>query len=251
MRLLIIECGTSQLAGSIADQANKLRPKPAMISTMNVVLPQFNAPEFKRTLFYLAPDVIILDPPTEVPDAGKWESLVKETIRHTDIVSGRLVFVSSVEVLGDAQLRTEAATEMPYSDIGVFLQAAETVIREQLSSHYILRFPYTEEHEKVKGWLQHSSSSVHDNEMFTLALINEMAATIMDKVQSGWFGTYHVTPNDMVLLSNLLGTTCNETIRVPNRSLFSKHAWKLMHSEAVWDGVLFKGEKKDEVGPKY
>jgi dTDP-4-dehydrorhamnose reductase len=240
MKLLIIECGTSKLPGAISAEVAKLKPKPESVSTMNITLERFNVPEFKNMLFHLSPDIIILDPPTTIEDDWsdlKWTALIKEVVRHNEMMSGRLVFVSSVAVLGDAQLRTEACTVMPSHAWATMLHAAEMLIEATTSRHYIMRFPDTMEDPGMRTRAQ-GTFIVGANESFTLIGLQDMAAAIVEKMQTGWFGKYHVTPNDYITLSDLVEFDWDKTKQVPNYSLMSKYDWKVAKSRAVWDRLV-------------
>lgn len=223
MKLLIIECGTSKLPEAIKEAAGKLIPKPESISTMNITLATLNVPELKNMLFHLAPNVIILDPPTEVAhnwNDSRWTGLLKEVIRHNEIMSGKLVLVSSVEVLGDAQPRTESVIPMPESDRALMLHSAEMIIEANTSRHYIMRFPHLAPPKGV--------------ESFTLITLDGIASTILSQVETGWFGKYHVSPNDFIMIYTHL--TGKENIKVPDHTLLSRHTWKLAKSREVFIG---------------
>ena len=134
MRLLIIECGDSKLSSAISVVAASLRPKPNMVSTMNLHLNRMNFPEFKHMLYHLALDTIALNPPSDVAECVGWAAVVNEVARHSEVTSGRVLFVSSFEVLGDSYQRMEDAIEMPESDYGMFLINIGDKTRERNSS---------------------------------------------------------------------------------------------------------------------
>lgn len=243
MRLLIIECGSSSLPAELTTVVSKQRPKAEMISTMNLSMEKINIPEFKRMLIHLMPDHIVLLPPERITENPTFVQVLREVTRQVEMMTGRVLFVSSVDVLGDAPLRTESANEVPYSDIGCFLGAAEATIEQGTSRHYIMRFPYTVESAEFKQWLSWANPNTipfmpapADNKTVTFARVSDIAETIAHQIQTGWFGKFHATPNDSVLLSSLISNDHWDThTRVADRSLASKHTWRSMSpSQAIW-----------------
>jgi hypothetical protein len=240
MKILIIECGSSKLPTAITTAASKMIPKPEGISVMNIALERFNISEFKHMLFHLAPDAIILDPPSDIHiswSEQNWYLLLQETIRHVNMLSSKLVFVSSVEVLGDTIPRTETTVVLPYSDEGLMLYSTETMIESRTSRYYIMRFPNTVENSSVRRWAA-SQKMVGANESFTLINLEDMAKSIIDKIQTGWFGKYHVTPNDYLTLSDLIQLEWDTTKQTPNYGLMSKYTWKVAKTREVWDKLV-------------
>lgn len=248
MRLLIVECGNSKLPIAITTKASSLRPKPEMISTMNVNVEKLNVPEFKNMLNHLYPDVVIINPPEAPTTNSAWAQLLIDIARHVEVVTGRVLFVSSVEVLGDTHKRTEDGVEMPYSDLGTFLFASEGALSKRTSRCYIIRFPYTEESAQVKQWIHWAdpnqigwAPSASDDVTFNLVTLEDMATVIVNRIQSGWYGKFHAAPVDTLLLSKLLThAEFPGTSKVPNRTLISKSAWNMTSSELIWEGLLSK-----------
>ena len=239
MKLLTIECGDSKLPSAITLAADKIKPKPQANISMNVDVERFSVPAFKNELFHWAPDIIVLDPPAWEPNLMKWGALLAETIRHTTVVSGRLVFVSGVDVLGDSQLRTEGAIAMPFTDRGEFLHTSEMLIETSLSSHYIMRFPNTIEDYSIRGKAgPHTPLYRGANERFTIINLEDMAKCIIEKAQTGWYGKYHVTPNDSLILSEVINLEYDKTKRIPDYSLASKYDWPVSKSKDVWDKLV-------------
>lgn len=242
MKLLIIEVGKSKLPAAISAAASKMIPKPESISTMNIVLEKFNVPEFKNMLFHLSPDIIILDPPDEIDNNWndlKWTALVREVIRHVEVLTARVVLVSSVDILGDAQLRTETAVELPYGDRAIMLLSAETMIQEGTSRYYLMRFPDTTEDSSIRGWAgTHPEEYCGANETFTLISLEDMASSIIDKVQTGWFGKYHVSPNDFLTLSDLVEIDWDKSKKIPDYSLLSRYNWRVAKSKDTWNKLV-------------
>lgn len=238
MRLLIIECSNSKLPAAITLAAGKMIPKPEMISTMNIDLSRFNVPEFKSMLNHLAPDTIVLNPPTIVPDNNKWVALVQEALRNSNIMSGRLFFISNSEALGDSENRTEGTIEMPYSDIGTFIHMSETMIESYTSRHYIVRFPYTIEHPLVHKWV-YDKPDPDTNQQFTLISLSDIAQSIIDMIQTGWFGKFHVTPNDFLVLSHVTDLEWDRSKKITNYGvLISRQTWKVATSREVWNKLI-------------
>lgn len=231
MRLLIVETGISTLPAAIKKIAEKLHPKPDMVSIMNLHLERLNISEFKHMLYHLAPDTIILNPPDETPGLNNWGNLLKEVIRHVSVTSGRLLFVSSFEVLGDSHQRTEDAIEMPLSNLGTFLFRAETMVQEGTARHYIIRLPYITEDKRILAWL-HGDTDYKD-QWFNLITIEDAAKAIVARIQTGLYGKYHITPNDRLSLSDLVDCGVSET-RILDKTLSSKYAWSTGSSEAAW-----------------
>lgn len=250
MRLLIIECGSSKIAAAITAVAMTLRPKADMVSTMNLDLERFQAAEFKHMLYHLAPDTIILNPPDFVVVSPNWATLLKEITRHAEVTSGRVLFISSVEVLGDSYQRTEDAVEMPHSELGMFLQPSETEIENGTPRHYIIRLPYTVENKQVLSWVDSTYSSdgrevIKDNQLFTLITLEDAAKAIVDRIQTGLYGKFHITPNDQLALSDLVAMEVPQT-KIPNQTLRSKYHWNSTPSEVVWD-ELYKEKYGESV----
>ena len=239
VKILTIEAGDSKLPLFISAAAAKMKPKPEAISTMTIDLERFNVPAFKKDIFHLAPDTIILDPPHWEPNLIKWGALLAETLRHVDISNGRLILVSSVDVLGDAQLRTEGAVETPFSDRGVFLQSSEALIESSTSRHYIMWFPYTTESTFARAWTSEIKPVIgNNNEIFTLINLEDMADSILGQAETGWFGKFHITPNDFLTLYDLIKMQWSQTKRIPDHSLASKYNWKVAKSKDVWDKLV-------------
>src|SRR5277367_6840396 len=185
MKLLVIECGTSKLSAAVEAQAKTLNPKPEFVSSMTLDMKRVNIPEVKRMLQHLAPDTIVLNPPSIVPDELVFNPLVREIARVVSILSGRLLFVSSVEVLGDAVLRSEASVPLSYSEAGAFLLMAEAQIESATSRSYIFRVPYTEESVAVQRWISWAKGSRKEwdpsaDTRLTLADTTELAKIITD-----------------------------------------------------------------------
>lgn len=240
MKLLIIECGNSKLSAAVEHQAKLLNPKPEFVSSMTLDMERVNIPEVKRMLQHLAPDTIVLNPPSIVPDERVFNALVKEIARAVSILNGRLLFISSVEVLGDATTRSEAGVSLPHTEVGTFLLMAETQIESATSRYYILRIPYTTENLAVPEWISWTKS-IYGNEWrpnkdtwITLATIEDIAKIVLEKIQTGWFGRYHVTPGDQILLSNLIEAPWNKTGRPIDRSITSRYSWTMKSTKAIW-----------------
>ena len=240
MRLLIIECGNSKLSVEISKFVQLIKPKPELVSTMTLNMERLNVPEFKHTLYQLAPDIIVFNPPTEPIGSQAWSNLIREIVRHTEVSSGKIVFVSSVDVLGDSYQRTEDAVEMPVDDYGNFLQCAETQI-ETTPRHFIIRLPYTTENKQVLSWVLPSingegATIMKDNQFFTLISIEEAAKEIAGRIQTGLYGKYHITPSDRIALSDLVEMEALKS-RIPDRSLFSKYKWSVQPSVVTWSAL--------------
>lgn len=242
MKVCLVECGSSKLLARLSAAADKMKPKPEL-SVIQLNMAKFRAPEYKNALYSLAPDVIIINPPNiEIdgsPDPTDWAHVIAHAVRHSTMMSGKLVFISSVEAIGDGLPRTEICTAMPDTDQGIFLQASEMLIEPNLSRHFTLRFPYTSETPRVANWI-HGNPTGKENEIFTLTSTSAVAYTILDVIQGGWFGTFHPTPGDSLLLSTLLpDNPWDLTIKVPNRSLASKIPWANMpKSRDIWDDLM-------------
>lgn len=241
MRLLIIECGNSKLPAAITTVALAMRPKPELVSTMTVTVDRLQPAEFKYMVYHLTPDTIILNPSDQVETSPNWIYILRELVRHTQVTGGKLLFVSSVEVLGDVYQRTEDAIEMPCSEYGMFLQPSETEIEES-PSHFIVRLPYTTENKKVLEWVKSASQSdgrevIHDNQLFTLISIPDAAKAIIDRIETGLYGKYHVTPGDKLALSNLVALEI-PTTRIPDQSLLSKYRWQVEPSGVTWSHLV-------------
>lgn len=238
MRLLIIECGDSKLAAAINVAAATIKPRPEMVGTMNLNMDRLNVPEFKHMLYHLAPDSIILNPPQEVVTYPSWVQLLRECVRHTQVTSGKLMFVSSFEALGDTYQRTEDAVELPTSEYGMFLQPTETEI-ENCPSAFIVRLPYTTESKVVLKWIKAVSGTfdgrdiIKDNQLFTLISIEDAAKAMLDRLQTGLYGKYHITPGDRLALSDLVEMEVPQS-RIPDRSLLSKYRWTVESSANTW-----------------
>lgn len=240
MRLLIIECGESKLSSEITAVAGELKPKPIMISTMNVSLDRLKLAEFKRMLYHSAPDTIVVNPPDVEPEPNQnnWTALLNETLRYIGVTSGRLLFISSVEVLGDAYQRTEDAVAMPASDYGIFLHTSEMLVEESTPCHYILRLPYTAENKEVLAWIAEpgNAAEVFGDQWFTLITLKDIAKVIVERIQTGLYGKYHASPNDRLALSDLVATQIPQ-IRILDRSLSSKYTWPIQSSAQTWAGL--------------
>jgi hypothetical protein len=222
VRLLIIECGNSKLPTAISLAAQALKPKPEMVSVMNLHMEKLNIPEFKHMLYHLAPDSIILNPPAEPISGQVWSDLVREVLRHSEVMSGKVLLISSFEVLGDSYQRNEDAVEMPVSDYGVFLQCVETQF-ETSPTHFIMRLPYFE--------------VPKDPQYFTLISLEDAAKALLDKLETGRYGKYHVTPNDKLFHDELeTNLVAKEAFgfRIPERSLYSKYNWEVKSSKETF-----------------
>jgi hypothetical protein len=239
MRLLFVECGDSRLSGLVSALAGQQKPKPDMISTVNIHMERANIPEFKKMLRDLSPDVMIINPPSAPSD--KFLGLVKEVARQTEISSGRCLLVSSVEVLGDAQNRTELAVPLPYSDIGILLLGAENLLLGSTSRSFVLRFPYSTESSLFQSWLscanpQESLEADIKDKMITLACPDDMAKVILTRLETGWYGLYHPTPADALPISEILNIQDpDRDKRIPDYTLQSRTKWFDMRpSRKVW-----------------
>ena len=240
MRILIIECGTSLLPLALEAEAKKLKPQPE-VASMGVNLKYIKFPEFKVALNHQAPDVIILDPPAEPSNEATFGQLIKELTRYSSIMSAKIMLISSVEVLGDTTPRSEVAIPLPNSEMGTFLRMAETRLETETSRYYIFRLPYTLESPRVKEWLSWTEPAEdpawppRPDTLVTFASISEVAPIILDRIQSGWYGKYHVTPNDVVSIRFLLSDVAFSTIgKVTDNSLASKYTWALSPTAYTW-----------------
>jgi hypothetical protein len=243
MRLLIVECGESKLPVVLSTQANQMKPRPEVISTVNLNMEKINIPEFKGLLRDLAPDTIVLNPPGSPAD--KFPELVKEVARQVEISSGRVLFRSSVEVLGDAYSRTEVAIPLPYSEMGVFLHGAENSLLGSTSRSYVMRFPYTIESEEVSAWLEWADPqklTQPDNKdaIVNLVDLEDMAKVILTRIQMGWYGLYHATPNDQVTVYELLEVDAKYRDKLPDHTLDSRYIWDMKSSKEVWAQLYAK-----------
>lgn len=240
MRIIIIECGTSLLPAALEAEAKKLHPEPS-IETLTVNLKYIKFPEFKMTLNHQAPDVIILNPPAEPANEAVFGQLIKELTRYSSIMSAKILLVSSVEVLGNTTPRSEVAIPLPNSEMGTFLRMAETRLQSETSRYYIFRLPFTLESPRVKEWLSWTEPAENPawpprpDTKVTLVSMPEVAPIILDRIQSGWYGLYHVTPNDLVPVRYLItGVTFDAIGKVADASLLSKYSWPLSRTQDVW-----------------
>lgn len=246
MRLLILQCGIGSMPAALSEAAAKMRPKPAVISTMTLDLSRVNIPEMKHMFNHLAPDTIVVLPPKIAEPTSNFQIVLTEVIRQVNIQSGRVMLVSSVEAIGDATQRTEVGVSMAYSEMGSFLLMAETQIEANTSRHYIVRLPLTKEDATLNEWLEVADPNARllvpspiQNAAFNLVDIHEVAEQLMQRLESGWFGRFHMSPNDTAILSELLvNYDWKEEERVPERTLMSKYTWKLTPSEDLWDRWL-------------
>lgn len=243
MRLLLVECGESKLCSIISVLAGQQKPKPEMISTVNINMEKVNIPEFKKMLRDLASDTIIINPPSSPAD--KFNELVKEAARQTEISSGRDLLVSSVEVLGDAFARTEVAIPLPFSKMGIFLHGAENTLLGSQWRSYVIRFPYSEESKQVKLWLDWADPKrlarpENQDAIVNLVCLEDMAKVILTRLETGWYGLYHATPNDQVTIYELLEIDAKYRNRLPERTLDSKYIWDMKPSREVWAHLYTK-----------
>jgi hypothetical protein len=72
----------------------------------------------------------------------------------------------------------------------------------------------------------------------TLANIEDIAKITLERVQTGWFGKYHVTPNDHILLSDVIKAPWNERRKIPFWDLQSRYNWKMEPTKAIWDRLV-------------
>jgi len=124
--------------------------------------------------------------------------------------------------------------------MGTFLRMAETRLESETSRYYIFRLPYTLESPRVKEWLSWTEPAEdpawpsRPNTIVTLASIPEVAPIILERIQSGWYGKYHVTPNDGRMLFDLIRGMGWGINRIPDHSLISKYTWPLSKTDDVW-----------------
>ena len=242
MKILIISEANSLLPAALEAEAKELKPQPEDIQTLTLDMKHIRFPELKIILNHQAPDVIILNPPAEPTNEAVFGQLIKELTRYSSIMSAKIMLISSVEVLGDTTPpRSEVAIPLPNSEMGTFLRMAETRLESETSRYYIFRLPYTLESPRVKEWLSWTEPAEdpawppRPDTIVTLASIPEVAPIILERIQSGWYGKYHVTPNNCVAIKYLIsGVTFNQIGRVADRSLFSKYAWPLSLTQDVW-----------------
>jgi hypothetical protein len=231
---------------ALTTEAAKLYPKPE-IDTLTLNLKYVKFPELKLVLNQQAPDVIILNPPAEPANEAVFGQLIKELTRYSSIMSAKIMLMSSVEVLGDTTPRSEVAIPLPNSEMGTFLRMAETRLETETSRYYIFRLPYTLESPRVKEWLswtepaEDPSWPPRPDTVVTFASIPEVAPIVLERIQSGWYGKYHVTPNDSVSIRYLIsGVTFSTIGKVTDNSLASKYTWALSPTPYTW----FKWTKK-------
>ena len=248
MRLLIIDCSAGVLAPAIAEAAGKLRPKPEAISTMSVCLERLQLPEAKRMMQHLYMDHLIVIPPASIEHPAATEhsnlfnNLLREVTRQVSITSGKICLVSSVEVIGDATQRTEAAIGMAYSDIGILLESAEGLIRITTDRHFILRFPYFTTNMLIGDWIGKANPSLQSvawarrDIKFGLCHVEDVVKIIVEQLQTGWFGTFNVTPNDYLQLSKLMNV--QEGGRPEDMTLMSRYSWQMTPSQKLWDKLM-------------
>jgi dTDP-4-dehydrorhamnose reductase len=256
VKLLTINCGIGTLDSELALAASKQKPKLEAFTSLNVNLVAFNKPALKNTLSQTVADVIVIIPNRFDEGVLFWNSnfheLVKEVAKSAETFSGRVALVSSVKVLGDAATRTEITREMPMGSYGVYLKQAEEMIASTTPRHYIFRLPHTIEDPEVLDWLDrdymdwlnrdyHDTAAVnfaqHENQLFTIARLDELAKIILLRVDSGWYGRYHLSPNDCVQLFDLVDRQWDGQ-RVPDRSLLSSYTWGLTPSGIVWNQLV-------------
>jgi dTDP-4-dehydrorhamnose reductase len=246
MKLLIIEAGTSKLPSIIVHQAGFLRPSIENTTVMNIDVHRLNIPAFKHTLSNLIPDVVILHPPylddtKEVPD--KWTQLVLEIARHTEMLYGKLLLISSVDVLGDSQIRNEDAITMPFNANGELLQRTEHFIEQRTWRHYIMRFPFTIEDPMILRLMKEVKECKYlrrkDDMKFNLIGLEDMARIILERVQLGWYGKYHPTTQDVLETREVCNRDdIDENSRTPDRTLTSKHDWSIVDSKDTWNNLI-------------
>lgn len=238
MRLLIIQCAGSILTNTIKTEADKLIPKPEAISSMVLNLPKLNLPEFKYMLVHLQPDTVIIDPPrgSGYTQAESFKAMLIETIRQAKVNNGRIALISSVLAIGDSQLRAEGAVEFPFDPYGMLLHESEMLLEKELVHHYILRFPHIIGQYPTNIW-SNLSFSINTDRVVNFCCVEDMAKIIMAKVQTGWYGKYHVTPNDELLLSQL-GKKVNNLGKPLNDSLMSRYSWQMRSSHDLWHEIV-------------
>jgi len=242
MRILIISEANSLLPAALEAEAKKLKPQPEDIQTLTLDMKHIRFPELKIILNHQAPDVIILNPPAEPTNEAIFGQLIKELTRYSSIMSAKIMLISSVEVLGDTTPRSEVAIPLPNSEMGTFLRMAETRLESETSRYYIFRLPYTLESPRVKEWLSWTEPAKdpawppRPDTIITLASMPEVAPIILERIQSGWYGKYHVTPNDSVSIKYLISGVDNFwTIgKVTDNSLASKYTWALGPTCYTW-----------------
>lgn len=245
MKLLIINCGFKYLPDAIHDAVSKGSAANGSIYMMTINLAKFNRAMFKKTLMDFSPTTIILIP----PECPTWlgildeltlqlEDLLLEVTRAISIFSGKLILISSVDVLGDATSRTENSVITPYSVYGDYLYIAETQI--QGYANIILRIPLLTTNddvlELVKKSIYRNTNENSDipNCLITLADPKEIAKVVDRYVlESGTRGIKHITPNDSIELAQLI--ECNKEGRTIDSSLGTSYKLeKLSTSMELW-----------------
>lgn len=242
MRLLIVDCGASRLCAELTMRAVKWAPKPEFCMTIHANMNSFNRPAFKKQLNELAPDMIMVIPEPYYANTdfhGKeLVALMEEVVRTTEINSGKVAFFSNADAIGLSQLRSENAIPIPTEPYGLYLLDGENVARNT-PRHYIFRTPYLLEDVRIQTWIVGSFNldkwlPQTDNLLFTVANQEEIARTSLLKIEDGWFGTFHLSPNDRVELFILMEME-RDDFRIPDRSLTSSQHWRLSPSEILWD----------------
>lgn len=250
MKLLIIEFANSAISKALNTQAVASRPKPEFISTMNLSTEKLNVEEFKNMVRHLHPDTIIINAPETVPLGTKWYDFLRTVCKQVEILSGKVMFLSRSEALGDGSPRTEACKEMPVSDTEDWLLQSEQYIEKSTSRHFIMRLPFLEDSGSVRQWLhwhqtadQVSFIDPGSDQNVTLGYSSEVASVLLEQVQSGLFGKYHITPNDKVMLSTLVNHLSwaprRQASRMLDASLASKYTWRtLSPSLKIWERLV-------------
>ena len=241
LRFHVVDCtGGGKLSKTLLEQANKLNPKAETVSMMALSMDKVNVPEVKRMLNHLTPDTLVVIPPAK-PSGPAFMSVLREAVRQTEMVSGRIVLVSSYEAIGDASNRSEATIPFASDEYGDALYAAEVLVQTNTGRGYIMRFPHFTDSPFVKEAVDIATKvtfidGLKDVE-FTLCDNEDVARLILAQVQTGWFGLYHVTPNDRLLLSKVSGHDTGDK-RVPDHSLSSKYTWKMKSSQELWKRAI-------------
>jgi hypothetical protein len=127
---------------------------------------------------------------------------------------------------------------MPITDRGTMLQTTESLLEATTSRYYITRFPYTTEDYRVSAWVN-GHPQPEEDEVFTLTTLDDMAREILTIVDTGWFGKFHITPNDSLCLSGVHpDMQTDPDRRVPDRSLKSRTTRKMTFSSVIWKKLL-------------